>query len=374
MGQEIAQSDGVLKNQNGMAVLITVMTVSLLVVVTMMFNRTTWHSYLVASNYKVGTQLKAIGNSGLNIGLALLTLDIQNNDHDSLQEGWATVTKDELVSLFADGDLELEIIDLSGRLQVNSLVKQSQQGAQPGSQGKGQQAGKDEAQGKGDDDGDGDGDGDNGQDGTEEKLQEALLQLLLLGSFGPEEESEADAIVDAIVDWIDTDERESDNGAESSYYQGLKKPYECRNGPIRYIEELLLVKGVTPELLFGEGEQKGLADYLTVYGEGGEININTADTLLIKSLNSEIGDELLKKLHEYRMDEENAEKLANKEWYNNIISWPEDIDLDAALLTTKSSFFLIRSTGRSDTLFRQMTAVVSRVDKDEINVLSRKIN
>ncbi len=32
---------------------------------------------------------------------------------------------------------------------------------------------------------------------------------------------------------------------------GLDPPYAPRNGPMETIEELLLVRGVTPELLFG---------------------------------------------------------------------------------------------------------------------------
>ena len=374
MVQKNARASMILNNQSGMAVLITVMTVSLLVAVTVMFHRTTWHSYLVANNYKVGTQLKAIGASGLNIGLALLTLDIQGNSYDSLQESWATLTKEELADLFVNGDLELEILDLSGRLQVNSLVQQTQPGTTAGEEGKEQEKdnGTEPETGEEKDKESGKEDGGE-QANTEKELRDALLQLLLLGSFELEEESEAQAIVDALVDWIDTDERESDNGAESSYYQGLKKPYECRNGPIRYIEELLLVKGITPELLFGDGEEKGLGDYLTVYGDDGKININTADTLLIKSLNPVIGDELLEKLQEYRQDEENQEQLVSATWYTRIASWPGDIVLDAKLLTTESKFFLIRSTGRSDTIFRRMSAVVHRVDEKDIQVLSRKV-
>ncbi len=65
-----------------MALLITVMTVSLLLAVTLMFHRTSWQSYVVANNYKVNTQLKAIGESGINIGLALLLQDADKNDHD----------------------------------------------------------------------------------------------------------------------------------------------------------------------------------------------------------------------------------------------------------------------------------------------------
>ncbi len=115
----------ILMDQSGMALLITVMTVSLLVAVTVMFHRKSWQSYLVASNYKTNTQLKAIGESGINIGLALLLRDAGENNYDSFLDSWATLEKDGLNGLFGGGQLELEIVDLSGRLQINRLVQKT---------------------------------------------------------------------------------------------------------------------------------------------------------------------------------------------------------------------------------------------------------
>jgi DNA uptake protein ComE-like DNA-binding protein len=60
-----------------------------------------------------------------------------------------------------------------------------------------------------------------------------------------------DAIADAILDWIDEDETPRALGAESSSYSSLQPGYAPRNGPPATIEELLLVRGVTPQLLFG---------------------------------------------------------------------------------------------------------------------------
>ena len=337
----------ILSDQQGMALLITVMTVSLLIAVTVMFHRKSWHSYLVANNFKIDTQLKAMGESGINIGLAFLQQDLNKNSYDSLFDDWAALTKDDLGVFFGTGHLELEIVDLSGRLQINSLVQTTSQGQ--GSEGN------------------------QGDNNTENEIRDILVRLLLSPMFVTEEESEAFQIVDALVDWIDEDERESDNGAESSYYQALENPYGCRNGPVLYIEELLLVRGITPLLLFGEGERKGLVDYITVHGDDGKININTADSLLIKSLDSLIGDELVERLISFRKDEENREQLESSAWYSNIGSWPGDIVLNENLLTTQSRYFLIQSTAVSDLHFRRVTAVVNRVDKKTVKVLSKKV-
>ncbi|MCY3005290.1 MAG: type II secretion system protein GspK [Planctomycetota bacterium] len=56
---------------------------------------------------------------------------------------------------------------------------------------------------------------------------------------------------DAILDFIDPDDEPREFGAESDYYTQLPNPYAPSNGPLNSIEQLLLVKGVTPYLLFG---------------------------------------------------------------------------------------------------------------------------
>lgn len=59
-------------------------------------------------------------------------------------------------------------------------------------------------------------------------------------------------LADAIIDWRDADSTQGANGAESSYYNTLNPPYNCKNAPFETLEELLFVKGMTPALLFGE--------------------------------------------------------------------------------------------------------------------------
>jgi DNA uptake protein ComE-like DNA-binding protein len=56
---------------------------------------------------------------------------------------------------------------------------------------------------------------------------------------------------DAILDWLDTDDEPRELGCEIEYYSGLSPAYAPKNGPLETVEELLLVRGVTPQLLFG---------------------------------------------------------------------------------------------------------------------------
>lgn len=59
-------------------------------------------------------------------------------------------------------------------------------------------------------------------------------------------------IAEGILDWIDADEAPREMGAEATYYLALDPPYEPRNAAPQTIGELLLVRDVTPQLLYGE--------------------------------------------------------------------------------------------------------------------------
>ena len=69
-------------------------------------------------------------------------------------------------------------------------------------------------------------------------------------------------IADAIIDWRDNDDTPSEGGVEGGYYENLEFGYMARNGPFRTIRELLLVKDITEELLYGEDTNfNGQLDY-----------------------------------------------------------------------------------------------------------------
>lgn len=97
-------------------------------------------------------------------------------------------------------------------------------------------------------------------------------------------------VIDAIVDWVDSDEDPRANGAENTYYLGAPGQYKAKNGPLNSLDELLLVRGVTPQLLYGTdrnrngvaddeggGLDRGLADHLTVYGR--ELNLDSVGAI-----------------------------------------------------------------------------------------------
>lgn len=129
-------------------------------------------------------------------------------------------------------------------------------------------------------------------------------------------------IADAIMDWLDEDDETRALGAEAADYNILNPPYSPANGPLQSVEELLLVRGVTPTLLFGadvnrngvidpDEQQRfgissdtvgafGWAAYLTVHGAEANrrrdgqprVHVNQDDLeLLYDELSEALGDE-----------------------------------------------------------------------------------
>ncbi|MGC2061616.1 MAG: hypothetical protein WA610_01465 [Thermodesulfovibrionales bacterium] len=126
------------------------------------------------------------------------------------------------------------------------------------------------------------------------KTPELILKNILMNRGLKEED--ADTIVDSIQDWRDPDDLHRLHGAESDYYMSLRNPYKARDADFETIEELLLVKGVTSELLYGGGSSRGLIDILTVNAKPGKINLTGAPReilLAIPGMTSELADALI---------------------------------------------------------------------------------
>lgn len=114
--------------------------------------------------------------------------------------------------------------------------------------------------------------------------------------------SSESAIAASIVDWRDRDDQptvvEGDAGgagAETDYYQALNPPYAAKNAPFDTVEELLLVRGVTPEILYGASDvsvstleedpdsERPLVDLLTTYSKERNVSSDGTPRLNIKT-------------------------------------------------------------------------------------------
>lgn len=126
----------------------------------------------------------------------------------------------------------------------------------------------------------------------------AVLERLILQQAGVRQE-EAGIIASAIIDWVDADNELLVNGAEDFYYLGRSPAYECKDGPFESVEELLLVRGMTPEIL------ERIRAQVTVFGEGA-VNLNTADAAVLSALG--LSPQGVDQLMGYRAGEDNVEE------------------------------------------------------------------
>jgi len=87
------------------------------------------------------------------------------------------------------------------------------------------------------------------------KKNPSILKNILQKKIGLEGEKR-DMVADSLIDWYDGNHNITGvNGAEDDYYESLDPPYECRDGEIPVIEELLLIKGVDEDIYYGKNQR-----------------------------------------------------------------------------------------------------------------------
>ncbi len=79
------------------------------------------------------------------------------------------------------------------------------------------------------------------------QMRNKMLELL-----GEDHFDKSNQLTDAILDWRDTDTLVRTNGAETDFYDSRGLPYKPANGPFKVLTELLLVKGVTSDVFWGD--------------------------------------------------------------------------------------------------------------------------
>ncbi|MBI4559410.1 MAG: general secretion pathway protein GspK [Candidatus Hydrogenedentes bacterium] len=215
----------------------------------------------------------------------------EEEQYDSLMDTWAMGVPYQPIN---DAAMQCAIDDEYGKINLAALLS-GQVGSSPsyetgtqnqsGQTATGSQATKPKATTQATQATQARGSGDDEQLGEDTQQENAALADALRALFnarGAEEDP-----VDAILDWIDTDDEPRASGAESEYYSALDVPYGCKNGSLDSVEELLLVKGITLELFFGnpDEEQLPLTELLTVRGHPqGKINVNTAEREVLEAL------------------------------------------------------------------------------------------
>jgi len=232
--------------ERGIALLMVLWVLTALMVIVLSFSFMAKTETLATLSFKEGIEKKFLAEAGIERGMVEMLYRSKNlNSGDA--EIWnadGTPYSDQL----GNGKYTVRIMDESGKLDINTLNDSS-----------------------------------------------AIILKNLLISSGVKSE-DADIIADSVLDWKDADDLRRLNGAESDYYMSLPNPYKAKNADFDTVEELLLVKGMTPEILFGTEGKKGIVSFLTVNSKAGTINISAAPREVLMALpgmTAEIADAII---------------------------------------------------------------------------------
>lgn len=241
-----------IKKQQGIILIIVLWVLTILMVIVLSFSVMTRSETYATLAFKEGMEKKFLAEAGIERGIVELFYRNLYKAQEMLQEDrqvWKVDGTPYAVPM-SNGQITIKIIDESGKIDINNLSD----------------------------------------------LSGIILQALLVNTGVPDQE--ASAIVDSILDWKDADDLRRLNGAESDYYMSLPNPYKAKNAKFDTLEELLLVKGMKPDILFGSSEKKGIIEFLTVYSNSSTINISSAPReilMAVPGFTPEIVDEIINK-------------------------------------------------------------------------------
>ena len=237
--------------EKGIALLMTLWVLTIMMVLVLSFSYMTKTETYATLSFKEGMEKKFLAEAGIERGILELFYRNANKNQAILLEGHEVWRIDGRLykDLMGEGEFSVGITDESGKIDINAMT-------------------------------------DGGSD---------IILRNLLKNLGVQEE-ETNTIVDSILDWKDADDAHHLSGAEDEYYMSLPNPYKAKNANFDTLEELLLVKGMTSEILYGSEEKKGIINLLTIYSNKIQININAAlkEVLMaIPGITPEIADSII---------------------------------------------------------------------------------
>jgi general secretion pathway protein K len=234
------------KDNRGIALLATMLAVSLMTLLVVEFSTAAALSYRAAANQANELRAYYLARSGIQVGLAVLVQDSISKSgaqyqYASLDQAWAQP----LAPIRVDGGtVSMSIVDEDRKLNINNLFNQQQR--QP-----------------------------------DERFAAIFTRLLSNLGLSP-------ALMPIVIDWLDPDSITSDGGAEADYYLRLMPPYEPRNGPMPTIGDLRMLKGMD-DITFLR-----LSHYLTALQPTGMpccVNANTAPPEVLAALTPELAED-----------------------------------------------------------------------------------
>ena len=199
------------QHQTGIALIIVMISITVLSILAAGFAYSMKVETKLAMNANSETELTWLGLSGVEFARYVLAQSLKC-PYDSLNQKWAGGPGSDCETNGSLGAVSLENYELGGgkfSLKITDLERKVN------------------------------------INGADEAMLEQGLRLVGVdaGDFS--------AIGGSILDWIDADNNIHIGGTESDYYQSLDPPYYAKNKPIDDLSELLLVRGVTPDIYWG---------------------------------------------------------------------------------------------------------------------------
>lgn len=189
-----------------------------------------------------------LAEAGVQASKVILREDAKNNDFDSLNDVWALPQPPYELG---GGAITLTIEDEERKININNLVMPQRNAAN-------------------------------------DQNVAVFRRLLEVLGIDP-------SVADAVLDWLDVDLSPRVGGAESSYYLSLPYPYNSKDDFFDTVEELRLVRGVTPEVF------EKLRPYVTVHSTG-RVNINSAPKPVLMALSAGQGETSVGEIDERTAD------------------------------------------------------------------------
>jgi DNA uptake protein ComE-like DNA-binding protein len=94
-----------------------------------------------------------------------------------------------------------------------------------------------------------------------------------------------------IYDWRTTGETPSAGGAKSAYYLALPTPYNCKNSAFETVDELLMVKDITPSILYGnDSNRNGILDATDVDPASSASGLNSSSSVTLGGIQHGLTD------------------------------------------------------------------------------------
>lgn len=254
----MCSNSAMLLRQRGAALIIALLVVAMVVMLATALSSDFLLMFRRVENQLYSEQSYAYLRGAEALSRAALLLDLQKDGqkrNDNLAEDWAQPQQYPTDYGWIAGQLE----DLQGRFNLNSLGTSQTGGGQQAGQQTGQAAPPYSAQ------------------------QYQFIRLLLaLPLEEPLTLDQAQALTDAVSDWIDSDDDVSNlGGAESQYYEKADPMGRPANRALVGPSELMFVKGMTPAIY------RALAPLVSVWparAGSGAINVNTAPIEVLRSL------------------------------------------------------------------------------------------